>query len=179
MPPLRSAQALPNLLFHLSVGDISRGKTHSVHEGETAILTCNYSIKYGLRPVCWGKACGTMWCHDEVIQTDGQRVTSKRSSRYTLKGDMLGGDVSLTIQQVKPTDASSYCCRVDIEGYFNDQKVVGNWSTGFGGGGGCLKSPNPRNNARPGSAPNKLRRQVPRSGGRLCSTAPSGDSQET
>ncbi|XP_039631328.1 hepatitis A virus cellular receptor 1 homolog isoform X1 [Polypterus senegalus] len=113
-----------HLLLLLALGDISRGKTHNVHEEETAIFTCNYSIKYGLRPVCWGKACGTMWCHDEVIQTDGQRVTSKRSSRYTLKGDMLGGDVSLTIQQVKPTDAGSYCCRVDIEGYFNDLKVL-------------------------------------------------------
>ncbi|KAG2455544.1 TIMD4 protein, partial [Polypterus senegalus] len=127
-------RALPNLVSLLTLGDISRGKTHNVHEEETAIFTCNYSIKYGLRPVCWGKACGTMWCHDEVIQTDGQRVTSKRSSRYTLKGDMLGGDVSLTIQQVKPTDAGSYCCRVDIEGYFNDLKVLhtlhvlkGNW----------------------------------------------------
>ncbi|RXM93892.1 T-cell immunoglobulin and mucin domain-containing protein 4 [Acipenser ruthenus] len=64
-----------------------------------------------------------MWCSDEIIQTDGNRVTSKLSERYRLNGNILDGNLALTILNTGKADSGSYCCRVDIAGYFNDLKV--------------------------------------------------------
>uniref|UniRef100_W5MTA7 T cell immunoglobulin and mucin domain containing 4 n=1 Tax=Lepisosteus oculatus TaxID=7918 RepID=W5MTA7_LEPOC len=93
-------------------------------EGGAVSLACRYSVKrYGLSRVCWGRNCGTLWCSDTIVQTDGSRVISKVSDRYRLNGDIPAGQVDLTISRVRQADSGSYCCRVDIDGYFNDQKV--------------------------------------------------------
>ncbi|XP_041121548.1 hepatitis A virus cellular receptor 1 homolog isoform X2 [Polyodon spathula] len=97
---------------------------HEVLEGHSVTLPCSYSVRRnGLSAVCWGKGCGTMWCSDEIIQTDGKRVTSKLSERYRLNGNILDGNVALTILNTVKADSGSYCCRIDIAGYFNDRKV--------------------------------------------------------
>ncbi|XP_066572396.1 T-cell immunoglobulin and mucin domain-containing protein 4 [Amia ocellicauda] len=97
---------------------------YTVLEGEAARLSCRYSVKkYGLSRVCWGRHCGALWCTDIIIQTDGTRVVSKLSDRYRLDGDVPAGQVDLTIPKVTRRDSGRYCCRVDIEGYFNDQKL--------------------------------------------------------
>uniref|UniRef100_A0A8C1HA34 T cell immunoglobulin and mucin domain containing 4 n=1 Tax=Cyprinus carpio carpio TaxID=630221 RepID=A0A8C1HA34_CYPCA len=95
-----------------------------VTEGSTVILPCHYSVKHhGLSHVCWGRDCGTFWCNDIIIQTDEYGVISKVSDRYKLIGDVLLGQMDLGIQKIQKTDGGPYCCRVDIEGFFNDKKV--------------------------------------------------------
>lgn len=48
------------------------------------------------------------------------------ADRYRLTGDVLDGQVDLDIVNVKRTDSGPYCCRVDIDGVFNDKKVIMN-----------------------------------------------------
>ena len=96
-----------------------------VTEGEAAILTCQYSVKrFGVSHVCWGRDCGTFWCNDILLQTDENGMISKLSDRYRLTGDALAGRLDLLILQAQRTDSGLYCCRVDIDGIFNDKKVT-------------------------------------------------------
>ncbi|XP_062309885.1 T-cell immunoglobulin and mucin domain-containing protein 4 [Osmerus eperlanus] len=96
-----------------------------VTEGEAAILTCQYSVKrFGVSHVCWGRGCGTFWCNDILLQTDENGMISKVSDRYRLTGDALAGRLDLLILQAQRTDSGLYCCRVDIDGIFNDKKVT-------------------------------------------------------
>lgn len=48
------------------------------------------------------------------------------SDRYRLTGDILDGEMDLDILSVRRTDSGPYCCRVDIDGVFNDKKVIMN-----------------------------------------------------
>ncbi|XP_071314315.1 cell adhesion molecule DSCAM-like [Trachinotus anak] len=92
--------------------------------GTDVTLTCNYDAQYyGRLPVCWG--LGTIpnrGCGNEVIKSDGTSTISRLSERYLLMGNLGKGDVSLTIRQVEVSDSGTYGCRVDIPGWFNDQK---------------------------------------------------------
>uniref|UniRef100_A0A8C9SZQ0 Ig-like domain-containing protein n=1 Tax=Scleropages formosus TaxID=113540 RepID=A0A8C9SZQ0_SCLFO len=102
----------------------SSASTRIVTEGEPLTLSCRYSIKrYGPSSVCWGRGCGALWCSGIIVQTDGSRVVSKVSEKYRLAGDLQSGLVDLTITNVSRKDKGPYCCRVDIDGYFNDKKV--------------------------------------------------------
>lgn len=106
-----SANSSPILAFHVT-------------EGSTVILPCHYSVKHhGLSHVCWGRDCGTFWCNDIIVQTDEYGVISKVSDRYRLIGDVLLGQMDLGIQKIQKSDSGAYCCRVDIEGFFNDKKI--------------------------------------------------------
>uniref|UniRef100_A0A665TQU9 Immunoglobulin V-set domain-containing protein n=1 Tax=Echeneis naucrates TaxID=173247 RepID=A0A665TQU9_ECHNA len=99
----------------------------SLAEGGVASLSCQYSVKrFGLSRVCWGRSCGTFWCNNILIQTDDHGVISKVSDRYRLTGDVLDGQMDLDIVAVRRTDSGPYCCRVDIDGIFNDKKVIMN-----------------------------------------------------
>ncbi|KAI5096710.1 T cell immunoglobulin and mucin domain containing 4 precursor, partial [Silurus meridionalis] len=96
-----------------------------VNEGSTVILSCHYSVKqHGPSHVCWGRDCGTFWCNDIIVQTDESGVISKVSDRYRLIGDVLSGQMDLGIQRIRRTDSGSYCCRINIDGLFNDKKVT-------------------------------------------------------
>lgn len=46
--------------------------------------------------------------------------------RYRLTGDILDGQMDLDILNVRRTDSGLYCCRVDVDGIFNDKKVIMN-----------------------------------------------------
>lgn len=46
--------------------------------------------------------------------------------RYQLTGDIMDGQMDLDILNVRRTDSGPYCCRVDINGLFNDQKMIMN-----------------------------------------------------
>ncbi|KAJ8408880.1 hypothetical protein AAFF_G00246980 [Aldrovandia affinis] len=95
-----------------------------VTEGNSVSLSCRYPVKRSeLSRVCWGRGCGTLWCSEVLVQTDEGAVVSKVSDRYRIAGDVLLGQVDLVIPNVNRMDSGSYCCRVDIEGYFNDKKV--------------------------------------------------------
>ncbi len=92
--------------------------------GENVTLMCKYDAQYyGKLPACWGRgAIPSSGCANEVIKSDGTSVTSRLSQRYLFRGDLGGGDVSLTISQVEESDSGMYGCRVEIPGWFNDYK---------------------------------------------------------
>ncbi|XP_029304226.1 T-cell immunoglobulin and mucin domain-containing protein 4 [Cottoperca gobio] len=123
----RTPQTFVLLLFVLSGGQFSSVSCFKVAEGGVASLSCQYSVKrFGLSRVCWGRSCGTFWCNNILVQTDEHGVISKVADRYRLTGDVLDGQMDLDIVSVRRTDSGPYCCRVDIDGIFNDKKVIMN-----------------------------------------------------
>ncbi|CAN2390975.1 hepatitis A virus cellular receptor [Pristimantis euphronides] len=83
-------------------------------------LPCTYSD--ATTTMCWGQGeCPSSKCSREIIWTDGHNVTWRKSDRYQLLGDISQGDVSLTIIGATKEDEGTYCCRVEIPGWFNDQ----------------------------------------------------------
>uniref|UniRef100_A0A8C7QK43 T cell immunoglobulin and mucin domain containing 4 n=2 Tax=Oncorhynchus mykiss TaxID=8022 RepID=A0A8C7QK43_ONCMY len=115
------------ILVLLTVSARCSVSAFKVMEGATATLSCQYSVgRLGLSGVCWGRECGTFWCNNILVQTDEHGVISKVSDRYRMTGDVLAGEMDLVILDVKQTDSGPYCCRVDIDGIFNDKKVIQN-----------------------------------------------------
>nr|XP_046266923.1 T-cell immunoglobulin and mucin domain-containing protein 4 [Scatophagus argus] len=115
------------VFFILSGGHLPSVSCFKVAEGGVASLSCQYSVKrFGLSRVCWGRGCGTFWCSNILVQTDENGVVSKVEDRYRLTGDILDGQMDLDILNVRRTDSGPYCCRVDIDGVFNDKKVIMN-----------------------------------------------------
>ncbi|KAG7321409.1 hypothetical protein KOW79_015824 [Hemibagrus wyckioides] len=117
------------LLLWLLVLNVSVARSSEtpfkVTEGSTVILSCQYSVKQnGMSHVCWGRDCGTFWCNDIIVQTDESGVISKVSDRYRLIGDVLSGQMDLGIQRIRRSDGGPYCCRINIDGLFNDKKVT-------------------------------------------------------
>ncbi|KAF7648797.1 hypothetical protein LDENG_00151770 [Lucifuga dentata] len=98
-----SAQTSWIIVFVLSVS------AFKVTEGGVALLSCQYSVKRNI-----------------LVQTDENGIVSKVADRYRLTGDVLEGQMDLFILDVKRTDSGPYCCRVDIDGIFNDKKVIMN-----------------------------------------------------
>ncbi|XP_053188053.1 hepatitis A virus cellular receptor 1 homolog, partial [Scomber japonicus] len=84
---------------------------------------CEYNIKkHGRTSACWGRgSIPYSGCNNQIIYTDGSKVTTRASSRYQLLGRLEDGDVSLTILNTTEEDAGLYGCRVEIPGWFNDQ----------------------------------------------------------
>ncbi|XP_023258802.1 Down syndrome cell adhesion molecule homolog [Seriola lalandi dorsalis] len=112
-----------SLLFCLHLGCVSADDFRA-SVGKDVTLTCNYDAQhYGRLPVCWGRAAiPNRGCGNEVIKSDGTSVVSRLSERYLLMGNLGRGDVSLTIRHVQESDSGIYGCRVEIPGWFNDQK---------------------------------------------------------
>ncbi|XP_066197713.1 hepatitis A virus cellular receptor 1 isoform X1 [Saccopteryx leptura] len=74
--------------------------------------------------MCWGRGpCPAFKCPNELIWTDGYRVTFQKNTRYQLYGIIKQGNVSLTIEHAAPSDRGMYCCRVERSGWFNDLKT--------------------------------------------------------
>ncbi|NXL42510.1 TIMD4 protein, partial [Podilymbus podiceps] len=93
--------------------------------GQPVQLPCTYQVtRYkDISDMCWGKGpCPNSKCNNKILHTTGNRVTFRKSQRYSLRGYISYGDVSLTIEKVKAEDAGTYCCRVEIPGWFNDIK---------------------------------------------------------
>ncbi|XP_028276592.1 T-cell immunoglobulin and mucin domain-containing protein 4 [Parambassis ranga] len=123
----RTHRTVISVLFILSGEQFFLASCFKVTEGGMASLSCQYSVKrFGLSRVCWGRGCGTFWCSSIVVQTDEHGVVSKVSDRYRLTGNVLDGQMDLDIVGVRRTDSGPYCCRVDIDGLFNDKKVIMN-----------------------------------------------------
>lgn len=53
-------------------------------------------------------------------------ILLQADDRYRLTGDVLDGQMDLDIADVRRSDSGPYCCRVDIDGLFNDKKVIMN-----------------------------------------------------
>lgn len=93
--------------------------------GQAIKLPCTYSVpsRDHLTSMCWGKdKCPNSKCSNEILRTNGMQVTSRKSRRYQLNGQITRGDVSLTILNVNNGDNGAYCCRIEVRGWFNDIK---------------------------------------------------------
>uniref|UniRef100_A0A3B3TG09 Ig-like domain-containing protein n=1 Tax=Paramormyrops kingsleyae TaxID=1676925 RepID=A0A3B3TG09_9TELE len=111
-----------SVLFSLPVAESSEMITGFV--GYNVTLPCSYDAKhYGGIYMCWGRSeISYSGCDNEIIATDGFKVTQRKSHRYQLSGDLKHGNVSLTIIDAEMGDSGIYGCRVQIPGLFNDLK---------------------------------------------------------
>nr|XP_021522988.1 LOW QUALITY PROTEIN: T-cell immunoglobulin and mucin domain-containing protein 4 [Aotus nancymaae] len=93
--------------------------------GQPVTLPCLYpSWSQDSNSMCWGKGrCPNSGCNEELIHTDGTRVTSRKSAKYRLWGTLQRGNVSLTILNPSEGDSGVYCCRIEVPGWFNDVKL--------------------------------------------------------
>ncbi|XP_042303433.1 uncharacterized protein LOC121920369 [Sceloporus undulatus] len=110
--------------MNTQVGTLSQNVVRGV-VGQAITLPCTYNVRQlsDLTDMCWGQgSCPNSKCSNEILRTNGMRVTSKKSQRYQLKGQVTRGDVSLTIANLNERDKGLYCCRVEIKGWFNDIK---------------------------------------------------------
>ncbi|XP_072562397.1 uncharacterized protein [Paramormyrops kingsleyae] len=115
--------ALLLILFHIMPVAVS-SKMITGFVGYNVTLPCSYDAEYyGGLHVCWGRGeIPQLGCGNEIIVTDGLKVTRRTSHRYQLIGDQKQGDVSLTIIDAEMGDSGIYGCRVEIPGLFNDLK---------------------------------------------------------
>ncbi|KAG9265716.1 hypothetical protein AMEX_G20185 [Astyanax mexicanus] len=113
------------LLLYLTASSC-RAVNVSGFYGDDIVLPCKYDWGYhGKCEICWMKGdIPASGCGDEIIATDGDRVTRRTSSKYTLRGDIQKGDVSLTIIKAGQNDSGKYGCRVHVPGWFNDKKIT-------------------------------------------------------
>lgn len=113
-----------HFLFVCFLGDVS-ANTIITTVGRDVTLRCTYDAGYyGKLPFCWGRGnIPQSGCANEVLRSDGTNVLSQQSERYALMGDLGAGEASLTIRQVQESDSGIYGCRIDIPGWFNDQKL--------------------------------------------------------
>lgn len=92
--------------------------------GQSVTLPCVYSSwSPSSNSMCWGKGpCPNSRCKQVLLHTDGMAVTSGKSAKYGLQGNIQRGDVSLTISNTNDGDRGVYCCRIEVPGWFNDVK---------------------------------------------------------
>ncbi|KFQ29594.1 T-cell immunoglobulin and mucin domain-containing protein 4, partial [Mesitornis unicolor] len=93
--------------------------------GQPVQLPCFYKVTQSkdISDMCWGRGpCPNSKCNNKILHTTRNRVTFRKSQRYNLQGYISYGDVSLTIVKAKAEDAGTYCCRIEIPGWFNDIK---------------------------------------------------------
>ncbi|EDL33798.1 T-cell immunoglobulin and mucin domain containing 4, isoform CRA_a [Mus musculus] len=92
--------------------------------GQPVTLPCHYlSWSQSRNSMCWGKgSCPNSKCNAELLRTDGTRIISRKSTKYTLLGKVQFGEVSLTISNTNRGDSGVYCCRIEVPGWFNDVK---------------------------------------------------------
>ncbi|NWS29397.1 TIMD4 protein, partial [Polioptila caerulea] len=93
--------------------------------GQPVTLPCSYRVtrRKDISDMCWGRGpCPNSKCSNKILHTTGSKVTFRVSQRYSLRGRVSFGDVSLTIGAAEAADAGLYCCRVEIPGLFNDIK---------------------------------------------------------
>ncbi|XP_034406031.1 hepatitis A virus cellular receptor 1 homolog [Cyclopterus lumpus] len=121
-----SLSVMMKVVLLLALLTVSEGSTVVGQAGGDVTLSCKYDIHlYGVLSVCWGRgSLPTSGCSGRLVTTDGPRVTeeTRASSRYQLLGALEAGDVSLTIRNVSAADGGRYGCRVDVPGWFNDDK---------------------------------------------------------
>uniref|UniRef100_A0A3Q1G1W5 Hepatitis A virus cellular receptor 1 homolog n=1 Tax=Acanthochromis polyacanthus TaxID=80966 RepID=A0A3Q1G1W5_9TELE len=86
--------------------------------GQTVMLPCRSEAanQRGVE-VCWGRGEPSLFtCHNAVIDSSGERITYRKSYRFSLSSSS-----SLSISSSQPSDAGFYHCRLQLPGLFNDQ----------------------------------------------------------
>lgn len=93
--------------------------------GQNVTLPCGYDTRaHGVLSFCWGRGTlPAMKCGDTVLSSQDGAVLFRESPRYQLLGRVTDGDASLTILDAQWSDAGTYGCRIEIPGWFNDEKV--------------------------------------------------------
>ncbi|XP_075959335.1 T-cell immunoglobulin and mucin domain-containing protein 4-like [Anarhichas minor] len=93
--------------------------------GHNVTLPCTYdSQTHGVLSFCWGREMvPRSKCADTIVSSEDGAVLVRESPRYQLLGRVTDGDVSLTILDAQWSDAGVYGCRLEIPGWFNDEKV--------------------------------------------------------
>ncbi|XP_036767594.1 hepatitis A virus cellular receptor 1 isoform X1 [Manis pentadactyla] len=119
---MHSWVAISSFILLLTDAVVSDAQVSGV-VGQPVTLPCTYSTANGVTTMCWGRGtCPSNLCSDELVWTDGTHVTFQKHTRYKLEGDLLEGNVSLTIENAAQADSGQYCCRVEHRGWFNDMK---------------------------------------------------------
>uniref|UniRef100_A0A3B5PS59 Hepatitis A virus cellular receptor 1 homolog n=1 Tax=Xiphophorus maculatus TaxID=8083 RepID=A0A3B5PS59_XIPMA len=93
--------------------------------GQDVTLPCSYDVQAnGVLSFCWGHGqVPRSKCSNTILLSDNGNVTFRESPRYQLLSQVMQGDVSLTIVKAQKIDSGVYGCRVEIPGWFNDQKI--------------------------------------------------------
>lgn len=93
--------------------------------GHNVTLPCRYdALAYGPLSFCWGKDwVPTSKCSNTILSNEDGTTQNMWGPRYQLRGALEDGDVSLTVMNLRWSDAGVYGCRVEIPGWFNDLKV--------------------------------------------------------
>ncbi|XP_049994685.1 hepatitis A virus cellular receptor 1 homolog [Alexandromys fortis] len=113
----------PGLLLLLPVAVDSFPEVPGV-VGNPVTLACSYPVSDGISSMCWGRGECVDTCGQTLIWTDGHRVYYRTDHRYQLKGQLLQGDVSLTIENATERDSGLYCCRVEKKGWNGVQRLT-------------------------------------------------------
>lgn len=112
------------VFFAPAVSECSRSLVNG-YVGQNVTLSCSYNLSQSKAPACWNRGELTLLhCRNQLISSDGHKVVeaTRASSRYQLLGRLDKGDASLTILNLTEADAGQYGCRVEIPGWFNDEK---------------------------------------------------------
>lgn len=84
--------------------------------GHSVTLPCTYPISSGISSLCWDRgACASNTCRQELIWSDQPRVYNRLNKRYRLMGQILLGNVSLTIENATESDSGLFCCKLQIK----------------------------------------------------------------
>ncbi|XP_072369064.1 hepatitis A virus cellular receptor 1 homolog [Scyliorhinus torazame] len=125
MPVTEVVSHLTVLILILGPVTFVRGSEVRGFLGQSVTLPCSYSVREnGETGMCWGRGwCPAFSCSHTLIRTNGRSVTLTISPKYHLDGKLEEGNVSLTVADLGEEDNGWYCCRVEIPGIFNDQKM--------------------------------------------------------
>lgn len=93
--------------------------------GDSVTLPCTYDTQAnGVLSFCWGRGkVPHSKCTNLILSSYYGDVIFRESPRYQLLSGVKQGNISLTILNAQKTDAGVYGCRVEIPGWFNDQKI--------------------------------------------------------
>ncbi|XP_040603905.1 hepatitis A virus cellular receptor 1 homolog [Mesocricetus auratus] len=105
---------ISGLLLFLSAAVYCFPEVHGV-VGHPVKLPCTYPVSNGISSMCWDQGeCGDT-CVQTLIWADGHKIYYQTNNRYQLEGQLLEGDVSLTIENTTESDSGLYCCRVEMK----------------------------------------------------------------